>query len=106
MLEYWLMVVVIGLGGLMFRMAFLGGQSKISFPPLVKRGLIYVPPAVLAALALPGIILGPAGEPALEPVRLTAGVVAALLAWRFRKDLLTIGAGLAILWLGRAWLAG
>ncbi len=61
----------------------------------MRRALRYVPPAVLAALALPELVLVERSL-LLSPAnpRLLAGLLAAIVAWRTRNLWLTIGAGM------------
>ena len=75
-----------------------------SLPAWLRSGLKYVPPAVLSAIIFPEIFLQN-GKLAisLENTRLLAGIVAALVAWRTRNALLTIVAGMAVLFLVQ-WL--
>jgi branched-subunit amino acid transport protein len=62
--------------------------------------LRFVPPAVLSAIILPDL-LRPDGVWALSfgNVRLLAGILAALVAWRTKNALLTIGVGMAAFWI-------
>jgi branched-subunit amino acid transport protein len=73
--------------------------GRVRVPPLLSRALRFVPPAVLAALILPELLL-PGGALDLSPTnpRLLAGLLAALVAWRSRSPLLAIGAGMLVLW--------
>ncbi len=68
-------------------------------PPLLRRWLHYVPPAVLAALVTPALFVQQgqlaAGLPALA---FAAGVIA---AWRTRNTFLTILTGMAAYGLAR-----
>lgn len=68
-------------------------------PPLLRRWLRYVPPAVLAALIVPAT-LAPQGrvEVGLPVWSVLAGVI---VAWRTRSVLWTILGGLASFWLLR-----
>ena len=68
--------------------------------PLISRGLRFVPPAVLSAIILPELVQ-PAGQLnlSLGNVRLLAGLLAMLVAWRTRNVLLTVGAGMVGLWI-------
>ena len=71
--------------------------------PGLQRALRYLPPTVLTGLLLPAILL-PGGQ--LGPdLRLLAGLVGALAAWRTRNILATIALGLAVFSLTR-WLLG
>jgi branched-subunit amino acid transport protein len=68
-------------------------------PPLLRRWLRYVPPAVLAALVVPAA-LAPQGrlEPGTHAWAVLAGVI---VAWRTRSVLWTILGGMAAFWLLR-----
>lgn len=65
-----------------------------------ERALRFVPPAVLAAIILPELLVS-SGELALSlrNHRLLAGMLAAIFAWRFQNTWITIGAGMLGLWL-------
>jgi branched-subunit amino acid transport protein len=78
--------------------------GRIPLPERVFRALKYVPPAVLAAIILPSLVL-PEGSLDLRLTNdyLVAGVVAALIAWRTRSVLLTIILGMLALW-GWRWV--
>jgi branched-subunit amino acid transport protein len=73
-------------------------------PPVLRRWLRYVPPAVLAALVVPAA-LAPQGrlELGLPAWSVLAG---AIVAWRTRNVLWTIAAGMAAFWLLRALGSG
>lgn len=81
--------------------------GKVSLPDRLVRALRYVPPAVLAAIIVPAVIM-PTGEIALTPMNpfLVAGVVAALIAWRTKNLLLTFGVGMITLLVYRALVTG
>ncbi len=73
------------------------------FPEWLARGLAYVPIALFAALATPGLVR-PHGQITVGP-ELAAGVVAALVAWRTAGRMpLVIGAGLGTFLLVRLLL--
>lgn len=97
------LLILIGaaaLGTYLLRASFLSLVASERLPLWAKRGLRYVPPAVLAALAVPAFV--PAAWPpdgAGSLVRPAAAVVAVLMGWRFGSVLLTIGSGMATLWL-------
>lgn len=82
--------------------------GKIPLPQPVFRALRYVPPAVLAAIIIPEVVMDDSSRIALtlENSTLIAGIVAALVAWRTKNLLLTILLGMGALWLWRALLAG
>jgi branched-subunit amino acid transport protein len=78
--------------------------GRIPLPEPVFRALKYVPPAVLAAIVLPAILM-PAGRVDVHPTNdyLVAGIIAGLVAWRTRSVLLTIVFGMLALW-GWRWV--
>ncbi len=73
--------------------------GKLPLPEAVFRALRYVPPAVLAAIILPAMVVGERGEVALNLNNeyLLAGIVTFLVAWRSKNTLLTIIMGMAAL---------
>lgn len=71
--------------------------------PWLRRWLGFVPVAVFTALIVPPLLIG--GDPPALTIgpALPAGFVGALVAWRTRNVLATIGAGMAVFWALR-WL--
>lgn len=96
----WLII----LGGMVVtyatRLSFIALVPYEQMPAWFRRGLRYVPPAVLAALILPAF-LQPDGfiNLSISNHRLLAGAVAILAAWRVKNTWLTIASGMAALWL-------
>jgi branched-subunit amino acid transport protein len=95
----WLMMLIAGIVTYATRLSFilLVGQRQV--PPLARRALRFVPPAVLTAIIVPEIMLQN-GQLAITPgnARLLAGLLAILVAWRTRNALLTIVVGMLALW--------
>jgi len=95
---------IIILGGMLvtygLRLSFIALMPPERLPSLLRRGLRFVPPAILAALITPEFFR-PSGalDLSLQNHRLLAGGIAALVAWRTRNTWLTIGAGMLALWL-------
>ncbi len=81
------------------RLSFLVLVPHERLPLAARRALRFVPPAVLAAIILPELTR-PGGtlDLSVGNVRLLAGALAALVAWRFKNTWLTIGAGMIALW--------
>jgi branched-subunit amino acid transport protein len=78
--------------------------SKIPMPDRVFRALRYVPPAVLAAIIVPSVLIPPNSDRIdLSPTNsyLVAGIVSTLIAWRTKNLLLTIVLGMAVFLLWR-----
>ena len=78
--------------------------GKIPLPQPVFHALRYVPPAVLAAIIVPEVLIDSNNRIDLSPQNsyLVAAIVAALVAWRTKNLLLTIVIGMATMWLWRA----
>jgi branched-subunit amino acid transport protein len=71
----------------------------------MQRALRFVPPAVLSAILLPELVLqSGVVDLSIGNERLLAGMLAALVAWRTRNVLLTLGVGLVALWILQALL--
>lgn len=98
-----LMIVGMSLVTFAVRYPVLVLVGKIPLPQPVFRALRYVPPAVLAAIIIPEVLMDDNSRLALTPENstLVAGIVAALVAWRTKNLLLTIVLGMAALWLWR-----
>ena len=78
------------LGGMVatytIRLTFVVLLAPERMPDIVRRGLRYVPPAVLAAIILPEPLLTEGAlNISLSNDRLLTGIVAALITWRFRS---------------------
>jgi branched-subunit amino acid transport protein len=96
----WLIIV----GGMVVtyatRLSFIALVPFEQMPAWIRRGLRYVPPAVLAALILPAFLQPDGGlNFSLSNHRLLAGAVAILAAWRVKNTWLTIASGMVALWL-------
>lgn len=97
--ELWLVIVGGALVTFGVRLSFMALVPPDRLPAAVRRGLRLVPPAVLAAIILPGL-LAPSGTLFLSVAndRLWAGLLAGLVAWRTRSTWLTIAVGMLALW--------
>jgi branched-subunit amino acid transport protein len=96
----WIVIILMGLVTYGLRLSLIALMGRFEVPPLVSRGLRFVPPAVLSAIILPEL-LQPEGKLnlTLSNARLLAGLLATLVAWRTRNVLLTVGAGMVGLWI-------
>jgi branched-subunit amino acid transport protein len=82
------------------RLSFILLIPQERVPDLIKRALRYVPPAVLATLILPDLLLSDGSlQLGLQNCRLFAGLLAAFVSWRTKNTWLTIGVGIVALWL-------
>ena len=98
--EIWLII----LGGMVLtyltRLSFTVFVPPDRLPATFARGLIFIPPAVLAAIVLPELLLVERQlSLTLQNHELIAGVVATLVAWRTKNTWLTIASGMLALWL-------
>jgi branched-subunit amino acid transport protein len=99
-MRLWLLLFAMGAVTYITRLSIIALLGRIEIPGLVRRGLKYVPPAVLSAIIAPAL-LRPEGpfDLSLSNERLLAGLAATLVAWRTRSVMLTIAAGMGMLWL-------
>ncbi len=93
----WALIAGMALMTFGLRLSVIGLLGRVRLPQIVLRALRFVPPAVLSAIILPEV-LRPGGtfDLSLSNARLPAGLLAALVAWRTRNVLLTIGAGMVL----------
>lgn len=91
--------VVIGIGTYVMRSSFILALADRDFPPVVREGLGYVAPSVMAALVVSLALDGssPAGW-----IEMAALVMGGLVGWRTRSLPWVLVAGMATLWLLRA----
>jgi branched-subunit amino acid transport protein len=99
-MNLWLIVLGMGIITYAIRLSFIVMGERVQVAAVFRRGLKYVPTAVLSAIILPEI-LQPGGTLDVSggTGRLLAGLIAALVAWRTQNVLWTIGVGMAVLWL-------
>jgi branched-subunit amino acid transport protein len=100
----WLPVLAVA-GVLTFatRLSFIAVLGNVAVPPILKRALRFVPPAVLTALVFTEVLVRDgAPDPSPRNLRLLASIVAALVAWSTRNVLLTIAVGMAALWIAQS----
>jgi branched-subunit amino acid transport protein len=93
----WLTILAAGLGTFAMRASFLVVAHRlVDLPPGLQRVLRQIPPAALAALVAPAV-LRPEGALDLTHPRLAAAALAALVSWRTRSVVLTLGVGMGAL---------
>ncbi len=94
----WITIIVIGVLTFAIRLSFILFIGRMQIAPILQRALRFVPIAALSAIIAPALFL-PRGslDLSLGNVRLLAGLVAILVAWRTKNVLLTIAAGMACL---------
>lgn len=97
-MNIWLILFVTGLITYGIRLSSIVLYGKQDMPVRLQAALRYVPPAVLSAIIFPEVML-PGGSLDLSPanLRLLAGGLAALVAWRTKNVFLTIVVGMVTL---------
>jgi branched-subunit amino acid transport protein len=99
-MNVWLTILCAGVVTFVIRLSLIALMGRVQVPPLVQRALRFVPPAVLSAIIFPELLIrNHALDMSLNNTRLLAGLLAALVAWRTKNVLLTIGVGMAALWI-------
>jgi len=104
-MSLWLTMLAAGLATFATRLSFIYFLDKLRLPDWFRRGLRFVPAAVLSALILPGLVVhGSAIDLGPHNPEFWAGLVAIGVAWRTKNVLLTILIGMVALLLLRALL--
>ncbi len=100
----WLVIIGSGIVTFLTRASFILFADPHKFPHGFRLALAFVPPAVLAAIVLPGLV-SPSGalDLSLANPRWIAGLVAIGVAMRVRNALASILAGMVALWLLQAF---
>ncbi len=99
----WLTIAGAGAVTFALRLSFIALLGRTETPLFLGRALRFVPAAVLTAVVIPLLFYeNGALEVSLGNERLLAGLAAALIAWRTRSILLTLGGGMATLWILQA----
>ena len=104
MSDIWVVMLSVGVLTFLTRLSFIYLHEKWQPPEVVTRALRFVPVAALTAIFIPELALqnGELGLP-LENIRLLAGIIAILVAWRTKSALWTIGVGMLSFW-ALTWL--
>jgi len=99
MSDIWIVMLSVGFLTFLTRFSFIYLFGKWQPPEFVTRALRFVPVAALTAIFVPEIALHE-GELALSMgnIRLLAGIIAILVAWRTKNALWTIGVGMLSFW--------
>ena len=96
----WLAIVGVGATTFLLRASFILFADPQRFPHAFRQALTFVPPAVLAAIVAPGLLMREgAVDLTLDNPRWIAGALAILVAARTRSVLAAIVSGMGALWL-------
>jgi len=102
--SFWFIMAAVGLLTFLTRLSFILLQDRWQPPALVTRGLRFVPVAVLTAIFIPEILLVENQISfSLSNLRLLAGIIAILVAYKTKSALWTIAVGMGAFWL-LTWL--
>lgn len=96
----WAAILAVGVTTFLLRASFILFADAQRFPTRFRQALAFVPPAVLAAIVLPGLLM-PQGhlDLSFDNPRWIAGLVAIAAAWRLKSVIASIASGMAVLWL-------
>jgi branched-subunit amino acid transport protein len=104
-MSLWLVILLAGLLTFGTRLSFILLLDRIKVPGWFRRGLRFVPAAVLSAIILPELTTRNAAlDISLRNPQLYAGALAMLVAWHTKNVLLTIIVGIAALLIFQAVL--
>ena len=96
----WLAIAGVTLSVYLLRASFILFADPQRFPHRFRQALKFVPPAVLAAIVLPGLLIAHGVlDLSLANPRWMAGVLAVAVAVATRNATATIGFGMLALWL-------
>lgn len=105
-MKTWLVIAGVSLATYLLRASFIVFADPQRFPHAFRQALRFVPPAVLAAIVVPGLLLADGAlDASPRNARLLAGLFAIGVAMRWRHPLAPIAAGMPALWL-LAWAMG
>lgn len=96
----WIALIVIGIITFLYRAAFIFFMEALRIPDWLQQPLRFVPVAALTAIIVPELLTRNDMLVATwQNERLLAGLVAIGIAWWSRNILLTLGVGMASLYL-------
>ena len=97
-LKLWAVILAVGALNYLSRLSFIALFARRSMPPLLARALKYVPAAMLTALILPMIVDWKGEAADFASSKVAAAVIAAVVAFKTRSTLATLGAGMVALY--------
>lgn len=97
--RFWLLIGVLAAGTWAMRSFPIMLHGHVPSPAWLERLLKHVPVAALTALVVPGVLYAHEGSAySIAPARIAAGLVALVVALRTRNVLVTLVAGMGVLW--------
>jgi branched-subunit amino acid transport protein len=98
-MNLWLIIIGMGLVTFGIRLVPIVLLGRFEIPRVVQQALRFVPPAVLTAIIVPELLYRNSQvDVSLANLRLLAGLLAIVVAWRTKNALITIGVGMITLW--------
>ncbi|MFO7942129.1 MAG: AzlD domain-containing protein [Bacillota bacterium] len=95
----------IAVGTFLLRLSFIQIFANREVPELLEDLLRYVPSAAVSAIILPAVLIVDGSlDLSLGNERILAGAVALIVALRTRSFPMTVGVGMGIFWLIRAFM--
>jgi branched-subunit amino acid transport protein len=102
----WLVILGVAASTFLLRASFIVFADPHRFPKRFRQALAFVPPAVLAAIVAPGLLIAQGAiDLTADNPRWIAGVVAIVVGARWRNALAAIASGMVSLWLLQ-WVMG
>jgi len=98
MMHLWLIMIAVGILTFATRISFIVLLDRWRPPPVIRRALHFIPVSVLTAIIFPELLM-PKGyfDISLDNLRLLAGVIAILIAWKTKNVVWTIISGMGAL---------
>jgi len=97
-MKLWMVFIAGGLLTYLARLSFIALLGRREVPSLMQRGLRFVPPAILSAIIFQELFIRSGQiDISFGNLRLMAGVIAGIVAWRIRQPLVVIVVGMAVL---------
>lgn len=96
--SFWLTMIAVGILTFGIRLSFIVILDRWQPPDIIQRSLRFVPVAVLTAIIVPELVMpGGTVDISIGNLRLLAGIVAILVAWKTKNIVWTIIAGMGVL---------
>lgn len=96
--SFWLTMIAVGILTFGIRLSFIVILDRWQPPDIIQRSLRFVPVAVLTAIIIPELVMpGGTVDISIGNLRLLAGIVAILVAWKTKNIVWTIIAGMGVL---------
>jgi len=96
--SFWLTMLIVGILTFGIRLSFIVILDRWQPPDLIQRSLRFVPVAILTAIIVPELVMpGGTVDISISNLRMLAGIVAMLVAWKTKNIVWTIIAGMGAL---------